>query len=356
MNHPSSMDPTLPEEEPTGGDDDLAPKPTPPQPPTTSPFQTAVEWFSRSKALADAYRDLSERPPNQQQALRLACLAEEGAERALNPVDPFRYGPGTSLALSLYAEALYWALLAQPDAPPSPDLPSAWSAASRANLVELAGSEEALARIEQVLLLTPFPQRATLPEEEQRTTAWNARILVGALIERAEGAERTIRRLRIQRWTRSLLLLGALVLLIFGSFQGLQRLTEGPNLAAGKPWRASSAYQGFNPSAHICDGNITKILFHTNEEDRPWFEVDLGVPQPIRVVEVTNRTDGFQERAVPLVIELSDDHLRWREVARKNETFNHWKAKFALQHARYVRVRAQRRTFLHLEGVAVRSK
>jgi hypothetical protein len=288
--------------------------------------------------------------------LRLAYLAEEGAERALNPVDPFHHGSGASLALSLYREALFWALQAQPEATEAKDLPSAWEMTEPAILQPLLSSSEEMTLLEQHLVRDSFQQNASLPEPEQRRTGWLARRLVGALIERAEGAEREVRHLVLQRWTRSFAALMALLVLIVSVVQGVQRLREGPNLAAGKAWKASSAYSGFVPSSHLCDGNETKILFHTNEEERPWFEVDLGASTTISTIDVTNRTDGFQERAVPLVLEVSEDHNRWYEVARRNETFNHWRAKFPPRKARYVRAKAQRKTFLHLEGVAVRAR
>lgn len=337
------------------GQDDLAPDQAPRSTPEVS-RGSALEWLTRRTTLEEARSRVRDRPPTKQRALRLACLAEEGAERALNPVDPFRHGPGTALALSLYQEALYWALLAQPDAPDSPDLPAAWAAAPREVLTPLVTSLESLDLIEQHLVRSSFPRHADLPEEKLRRVALQARALVGALLEQAEGAEREVSRVHLQRWLRSLVVLVALVAVVFGAFQGAQRLTAGPNLAVGRAWRASSAYPNFNAASHLCDGNTTKILFHTNEEDRPWFEIDLGASSAISVVEVTNRTDGFQERAVPLILEVSEDRNRWHEVARRNDTFNHWRAKFAPRKARYVRVKAQRKTFLHLEGVAVRAK
>ncbi len=274
----------------------------------------------------------------------------------MNPVDPFRYGTGVPLALSLYREALYWALRAQPEAEGFTDLAAAWQGTPRALLETLAGGRERVHLIEQRLVLEGFLHTAELQEEEQRNIAWTARPLVGALIERAEGNERTLRALYFQRWFRAFMVAVAVLLAVVGIWTSSQRLLSGPNLAAGKPWQASSSYKGFNPAAHVCDGNVTRILFHTNEEENPWFQVDMGVVNQVAVVEITNRTDGYQGRAVPLVVELSTDSRTWTEVARRTDTFNTWKAKFSPRKARYVRVKAQRRTFLHLETVVVRAK
>lgn len=344
---PEITEPPAPEDNP---EDELEEEESAPSAEASPRF----EWLTRSQALREAQERVHQRSADQQRALQRACLAEEGAERAINPVDPFRNGSGASLALSLYREALHWALLAQPEASTAADLPASWAAADRSLLERLVGGP--VDAIEQNLVRAHFTRIADMPEADQRSLAWQARTLVGALIERAEGGEREVRRLRLQRLFNALLSIAALVGLLLIAGFGVQKLTAGPNLARDKPWRSSSAYRGFNATTHICDNNPTKILFHTNEEDKPWFEIDLGISQQIRVVEVTNRTDGFQERAVPLVIELSDDRQKWNEVARRDDTFNTWRAKFAPQGARYVRIRALRRTFLHLESVAVRSR
>ena len=50
------------------------------------------------------------------------------------------------------------------------------------------------------------------------------------------------------------------------------------------------------PARYAVDGNITTDLFqgsctHTDIEDRPWWEVDLGKTYDITGVEITNRGD-----------------------------------------------------------------
>jgi hypothetical protein len=83
-------------------------------------------------------------------------------------------------------------------------------------------------------------------------------------------------------------------------------------------------------------------------------EIDLGKVLEFSRVEVKNRTDCCDERALPLAIEVSKDGKKWREVARKTELFTHWNASFDRVKARYVRTKALSRTFLHLEKVSVR--
>ena len=97
----------------------------------------------------------------------------------------------------------------------------------------------------------------------------------------------------------------------------------------------------------------SKIFFHTNEDAQPWVEFDLLAPTAFSEVYVRNRTDSVPDRAVPLVIEVSDDETNWRAVARRDDTFRTWTASFPTLTARYVRLRVDRRSYLHLEIVEV---
>jgi hypothetical protein len=95
-------------------------------------------------------------------------------------------------------------------------------------------------------------------------------------------------------------------------------------------------------------------MFHTETENDPWIEIDLGAPKKVIRVEVINRGDCCADRAVPLVAEVSTDRMKWAQVARREEPFGTWKASFPARVARYVRLRAARHTVLHLQGVVVR--
>jgi hypothetical protein len=125
------------------------------------------------------------------------------------------------------------------------------------------------------------------------------------------------------------------------------------DIAAGQPWRASSSGDECHPDERSCAGTRTRILFHTLDEENPWFEVDLGQSRHFSAVTVDNRSDCCGERAIPLVIEVSDDQTTWREVARNEELFTTWRAQVGAQQARYVRLRVPRKTMLHLEAVHV---
>jgi hypothetical protein len=57
---------------------------------------------------------------------------------------------------------------------------------------------------------------------------------------------------------------------------------------------------------------------------------------------------------VPLVVELSGDGQSWTEVARRRELFYEWTAWFSARQARYVRLRADHPSALHLGSVQIR--
>jgi len=71
----------------------------------------------------------------------------------------------------------------------------------------------------------------------------------------------------------------------------------------------------------------------------------------LSAVLVENRIGCCEDRAVPLIVEVSTDNKRWQTVAKRSQSFNHWRAEFSRVDARWVRVTALRRTYLHLSRV-----
>jgi hypothetical protein len=123
----------------------------------------------------------------------------------------------------------------------------------------------------------------------------------------------------------------------------------GPDLAKGKPFRTSSSWAG-------CPGDegCMMQLFHTDPENQPWVEFDLGKEMKVRRIEVRNRNDCCADRSVPLVAEVSNDRVTWTEVAKREKDFATWTAKFPRTKARYVRLRVPRHTVFHLKEVVIR--
>lgn len=135
------------------------------------------------------------------------------------------------------------------------------------------------------------------------------------------------------------------------------RLFEPVDLAKDKPFRQSSMWNNVrcDPDHGVCGPLRTRIFFHTLDDPSPWVEIDLGEPKTFSRLTIVNRKDeGLQHRAVPLVIEVSDDQQTWKQVARQDEVFDTWEPKLeAPVKARFVRARADRKTWLHLEALKV---
>ena len=142
-------------------------------------------------------------------------------------------------------------------------------------------------------------------------------------------------------------------LCVAAAWKTLARWWDAPDLAAGRPWIASSAAMTCMPSAGNCGGGALPVFFHTTLEDRPWVRIDLGSVHDVTSVRVQNRQDCCQERATPLVVEVSEDAMGWSPVARRDQVFEEWRAAFPSRRARYVRLRVDRLSVLHLQEVSV---
>lgn len=103
--------------------------------------------------------------------------------------------------------------------------------------------------------------------------------------------------------------------------------------------------------------------FHTGQDERPWWQVDLGKVHALSRVLVFNRCDGGEgiaARAANLRLLLSDDGKAWREAYRHDGKvfFGATDGKpltIALNGApaRFVRIQLPERGFLHFDEVEV---
>jgi len=345
-------------EESLGGNEPAAaPTEATPTPATMAAGQPRgfFEWFWRGKSLRVARAFRKELPYVEQTRLKHALAALELADRAFDPVEPLRAGSSLPLAISLYREAAYFALGAQSERFDGPDLATMFASVPQDELEFAAGGVESLRAIKATLVERTFVQTADLPLESLPREAKLVRDFVHALVRKKLLPETRVGALLLQRGVRTVGLVTFIVGAVLGAILLVQRLTLQPDLAAGKPWRASSSLDTCKPNEHYCASAHTDIFFCTIEEANPWVEIDLGKPTAFSRLEITNRSDCCADRAVPLAAEVSVDQVHWREVARRKDTFSVWSAKFAPQNARYVRIRALRRTILHLEKVAVRA-
>ena len=311
------------------------------------------EWIWRGGALKEARARLGERSALELARLQRARAALELADRAFDPIDPLRAGSSVGLSLSLYREAAYWALLAQDKALAATSLRAALEQADQELLQAAVGGQDALLSLRKVLVEKDFVATAEDLEETQRKEAALAKDFVHALVDHKLDTEARVGQLLLQRWTRTVLASLLTLAIVLGSWFAFQQLSKGPDLAAGKAWRPSSTFPGCNLAEQMCNGTRVKFFFHTEEENQPWVRFDLGRRTTFAHVELVNRSDAGSERAFPVVIEISDDGEKWREVSRREKPYATWRADFAPVQARYVRARVLKRTWFHLERFSV---
>lgn len=169
---------------------------------------------------------------------------------------------------------------------------------------------------------------------------WRTGVLLGwcaaqGLCARAETAEAVLRR----DWTR----------------QAELRFRQEPNLKG----RAAGAVTPAADAAGAVDGATDEPWgFHTDTEDDPWWQVDLGSPVNVARVAVHNRGQGGRDRAATLRLLLSSDGTAWEEVYRHGgAAFGTGEAALQVacggRAARFVRVQLAGRQCLHLNEVEV---
>lgn len=177
------------------------------------------------------------------------------------------------------------------------------------------------------------------------------RLEANALLSERETQDR---RRGLRGWRGPVELVGpvmALLVLVLAGYTLAQRALKPVDLAEGKPWVASSSWATCTPKAGRCGPLTSRILFHTAEDESPWFRIDLGVATRFSSATIVNRADDAPERAVPLLLEVGDDGEHFREIARRESQFSVWRATFPSVTGRFVRVRIPRKTWLHLEAV-----
>ncbi len=317
------------------------------------------EWLLRRRALAEA-RSLPALTTAQRERYALACGTLAVVERLLDDdaQDPWPDAPparaAATIALSLLREAAYWALSVRAGEPTPSTLEGAWDASPDALLRAADGDPRAVAIVRVAIVERGFVETAALDEAALRREAEATRDLVRALLQGAEPGELRAARLSRERALRlALVAVTPVVLALAGSaVEGLLH----PDLAASVPWSASSVGYSLPASGRGFHLPVSgpAIFFHTAEEASPWIQFDLERVAPVAYLSVQNRGDCCQERAAPLVAELSTDGQRWTEVARRAETFTVWSASFARRDARFLRLRALRPTILHFRSVEIR--
>lgn len=341
------------------------PAPVAPLPRRPGAFRRVREWFWRGKTLADAKLEGRIGSPRAQECLRHGWVCVELAERALKPVPRLVSGAADGPARELAREAVTWALLAERAArthetPPrdgtdeSSSLVALWAGAPLSLLATAAGGEGAVHVLEASLAVDGFVGFAALAADEQARQSRDLAVFARSLLALVEAPRVRLDKLYVQRIVRSgglVLVLAVLAVLALTTHSWSERQRD---LARDRPYRTSSAYPAVGCKSPDQDCPESPFFFfHTLEDDRPWVEIDLGGKKKFSAVRIINREDCCGERAVPLAIEVSNDRKNWREVARRDDTFNNWYKDFTPVSARYVRAISLHKTLFHLRRVSV---
>jgi F5/8 type C domain len=360
-------------------------------------FRKAIDWILVTNAVREARARLAAENRRRGAQLQQARLVAEVMKRVAEPGEALPAGNRAAIILALAREAVT-AILADPPAepvatdggppgesmaptveptapPPSsepaavdarPLAPGATSPAAPAPGPERAAAvslplSEALDRTPPEVLLAAAPDVPTLgaikedllaspttveveASEREEQQAERVRAFVDGLLWNADAPRRRLDHLLVSRLIRLTLVAAVLLLVAFGGY----KLVQGPNLAAGKPWKTSSHWSGCSADP-TCEG---VLLFHTVEEKEPWAELDLLKPHTIHRIEVKNRGE-YGERTIPLVVEVSLDGKQWTEVGRKKEQFTTWTIKFPRRSVRYIKLHIARVSTLHIRDLVV---
>lgn len=137
------------------------------------------------------------------------------------------------------------------------------------------------------------------------------------------------------------------------------------NLALNKSAAQSSLSEWSRPTiaeeaGRGVNGQITgDCSFHTDNENNPWWLVDLGKVKPLKEIRIFNRPGPYRVRARTLKVFITEDAEGWTEVHdQAGYSFGGTSGVplriFLEQHrARFIALRLAERTCLHLDEIEV---
>ncbi|MEO7036162.1 MAG: discoidin domain-containing protein [Polyangiaceae bacterium] len=326
----------------------------------------ALGWL-RGSASRHAPAGSGPLSPRCSELIGRAQLANVLAERAFRPADELPFLGGEAVACELSRQAVYWALLAY-QARESPaaasegetslpaldgePLSALWSRAERERLDRAADGREQAEHVRRDLLGKSFADFAELSASQQAALAVRLHAFAARLIEPLALPQRELER----AWVRRVLRVMAAPLVLLGLGFGAKALHEKHelkyDLAPTATWKASSRYNECScESPEQSCAACPNFFFCTVNEDQPSIIFDLGKVQSLSTVIVENRRDCCEERALPLVVQVSTDDEHWKTVATREEAFATWRQGFPTEHARWVKLYVARHDFLHLARV-----
>jgi hypothetical protein len=267
--------------------------------------------------------------------------AADRAARALalagRSLDPNREG---GLDVDLGRHLLREAVLSAAQALAKGAKPTSWNGALETlrGAGALEGAARTPARAEVLLHRLEGEARPADLEEVE--------LAVTAIVDRARGTRTVARGKRLLRWARI-----AVVVAAACGAAGVLALIW-PEKWSGYEYRASSAYAGYSTTGRL--GEVTYgLVFHTALEEDPWVEIDLLDTRTIRRVALAGRLECCRERGIPMIVEAAGEDRAFAQLGRKERPFEAWLLDFDPRQARYVRIRSEGHTMLHLAEVRI---
>jgi hypothetical protein len=136
------------------------------------------------------------------------------------------------------------------------------------------------------------------------------------------------------------------------------KLVSPTNIALRKPVTVSSVHPAAtSPPAGLTDG-VTSGSYgvHTNREDAPWVQVDLGEVYRINKVKIYNRGDGWFDDGLPMTLQFSENGTDFAEVDKRTTNFGQlipWTFDAQKKTARFLRVTGAKGTYVSLSELEV---
>jgi hypothetical protein len=330
-------DETPPLDEPT--EDDVSdPADDPQSPDDDAPIMENVaseESEATTEATPSAHASIPPAPiPHVPEHVARASRAFALAAKALDPNDPER--PDPALARLLFAEAAtsaVRALLSKPNV----DLASGLK-----ELDERGALSRILGRKNQAVTLT---RRLDADEPITVTEARDLEPQIAKLVQATRGKRSLL-------WGERLRLAGLALFLLGIALAAALYLARQPEWMRYR-YKASSAQAGYTIEGTLRTAGMSGLIFHTQDQAAPWVEIDLGKTQKISRVALKQREDCCLERGIPLTIEVAGNDRVWTVVAKRNQKFDVWEARFKPRKARYVRLSSTAKTILHYTEVKI---
>jgi hypothetical protein len=335
-------------------------------------FSRIIDWFWQRSA-EGALRAAGVPGPRVLDLGARATLAAEAATRTLRPAEPFAESGSQALACELYREAIHWALLAHdarsqsatPAESPTPaDAASAAASGDLKSLLErvdgdllrrAAGGDPELAELRTRLAEASYVEFAELAPGEQKKLAQRLEAFCRSLLEPLSAVRIRLERIWVRRCIHVLVVAGVIGAVAWGLHARSVSQERKADLARSAPWKTSSIHPvgGCKSPEQYCSGG-ENYFFHTAEQDDPWVIFDLGKERRFSGVEIENRLDCCFEKAQLMVVEVSSDQKKWKEVARSKQEFMTFRRHFPSVMARYVRIRVPYpKSILHLSAVRI---